>query len=305
MHNMSQSPSHVNRELAHFDAQFLNIHYFKADAKQASSLRGNEPSEIVVMLGGLYRSRLGPKGAGPVIEARPGDILWWPTGTTRIDENDPKHPTYCLALYLDWKQAPVGLPYLIHDHSGIIRILAERLLSLRDYPLPLPPAVTNSYLATILAEFIRQAGLMENSLVAKVARFIEEHMSEPFALNDLARHVGLERHHFGRKYTALTGHSPMHHVRQRRTEHALQMILLDPKRKLKEIAVRIGVRDEYQLRRLLKSHFDLPIRELRKIGKPGVASKTPALTFKNSNLPSPMLACLLGQKRQRPPITTP
>lgn len=292
---MAQKLSAINRELDRFDARFLNIHVFKANsAKRLASPRGGDPSEIVVMLGGLYRAHLAD---GTQIEARPGDILWWPTGTSRVEENDPRHPTYCIALYLHWKRVPVGLPYLIRDHSGIIRVLAERLLSLRDYPLPLPPAVANSYLATILAEFIRQASLMENSLVATTARYIEDHMPEPFTLTDLARHVGLERHHFGRKYAALTGQSPMHHVRQRRAEHALQILLLTPRRKLKEVASRVGVRDEYQLRRLLKAHFNLPIRELRKIGKPGATASLPTVKTKNVNPLSPMLACLLGQNR--------
>jgi AraC-like DNA-binding protein/uncharacterized RmlC-like cupin family protein len=294
-----KATSSIGPDAAPFQARLLTIHLFKADsARRRVTHRGadprEEPCEIVVMLSGIYRAFLGGRRDEP-IEAGPGDVLWWPMGVERIEENDPARPTQCMAIYFDWPAAPVGLPYLVRDRSGTIRLLAERLLSLRDYPLPLPPAVGHSYLAAILAEFVRQAGLAEDSLVARVARYIEEHMFESFTLKELAAHVGLERHHFGRKYAALTGQPPMRHVRQRRAEHALSMILSMPNLNLKDAVGGCGARDAYQLRRLLKTHFGIPIRDLRKLSKAVGSTHPPSPGARGRGTLSPVLASLLGR----------
>jgi AraC-like DNA-binding protein len=258
--------------LRNFRVQFLSIHFFKSPSRYVSTRRSGEPAEVIVMLGGVYRARIVDKDSSKLLEARSGDIVYWPTGAERVEENDPQQPIRCVALYFEWRNPPEGLPFAVRDHEGIVRILAERLLSLRDYPLPLPPAVSNAYLSAILAEYVRLVGLIEDGLVAQVARYTEEHMSEPFALKALASYVGLERHHFGRKYKTLTGQSPMQHVRRRRAEHALGLLMLRPKRSLKDVASRVGIGDEHHLRRLLRVLFGFSIRELRRM-KSGSSDK--------------------------------
>ena len=106
-------------------------------------------------------------------------------------------------------------------------------------------------------------------------------MAESLTLGQLACHVGLEKHHFGRKYKALTGITPMRAVRRRKAEHARRMILSgtllmnDPLLNLRNIAKRVGVRDEHQMSRLLTRYVGGSVRELKRAALKSHRQKKP------------------------------
>ncbi len=257
MHNRAQSWG--------LNAKLLSIHRFTSPAKAVRTRRVDERAELIVITGGVYRAfQPGQRSREPLIEARAGDVVYWPEGCERDEENDPANPTRCVAVYFRWADPMPELPSLVHDNQQLIRMLADTLVAMKDAMPPPPPALRNGYLVGMLAEYARLSRLLVGHLEREVARYAEEHMSEPIRVGELARHFGLGKHHFGRKYKAQTGRTPMADVRRIKAEHARGMLATDTRFHLKEIAPRIGVRDEHQVSRLIKRCIGEPVRELRK-----------------------------------------
>ena len=246
--------------------RFLDIHLYNAPAGHVPSHRIDEPGELIIMLKGIYRAKPDRPADALPFEAKAGDVICWPPGTNRREVRDPQLSIKCFAIYFDWSQPSRDLPFVLRDHHGIIRTLAERLLAVHASPLGIPWTVRDAYLAGILAEYQHlAAAILEKSLVGQVTRYIEDHLAEPFRLTDLARHIGFDKAHFTRKFKSLTRQTPMRYVRHQRALRALGILTLHPTRSLKRIAAYIGVSDELQVRRLLQQYCKVSVRELRKM----------------------------------------
>ena len=243
--------------------RLLGVRFFRTPSHHVASPRFEEYGELIVMLGGIYRAHLAGSRPADRLEAKAGDVLYWPARTKRIEENEPRQPAQCIVISVRWTSPEWALPQMIHDREGIIRILAQRLLLVTDQPGAYPRAVQNAYLSAIIAEHLRLAGLVADDLAMRVARYTEENIAMPFRLAELARHIGLDPHHFGRRYRQLTGITPMQFVRRRRAEYAMGMLLTHPGRPLKDIAPRVGVAEERQLRRLLKRFTGMTVRDMK------------------------------------------
>ncbi len=248
-----------------FRPRFAGVHLFRSSKEGGRSFRANEMAELVVVTHGAYRATLPGRSPAP-LEARVGDVVFWPEGAARTEECDATAPTRCFAIYFRWSNAPRNFPRMVHDHDRVIRLLAERMLVMRDFPEPIPSAVWDSFTGAMLAECLRLDLHFSNDLTVVVSRYIEEHIADPIRVTDLARVVGLDSRYFIRKYKTLTGESPMHHVRRRRVEHAIGMLIMNPGRKLQDVALRVGVGDERHLRQLIARYANTSIRDLRQEG---------------------------------------
>ena len=241
------------------------IYFFKAPERKIRSKCCNETEcQFIVITAGSYKAFIPQEKKD--FTAGPGDVVFWRAGEVRFEENDPYNPTKCFSIYFSWPNPPDSLPHFCYDYNHLISLLAEILLDIKDivYKPDLIKPLSNAYLTTIAAEYIRLTRLNEDELVNKVAKYVEEHMSEPIRLSDLAKYVGLEVHHFGRKYKALTGRTPMYDVKHRKVEHAKGMLILEPRRTLANIAERVGIKDAFRLSRLIKRYTRLTAREIRK-----------------------------------------
>lgn len=246
-----------------FGVELIGAYFFCAPAVQTQSVRRKPPATLIVMQAGVYRARAGDGPDAPGVEARAGDAVFWPAGAYRVETNDGSHPARCVSCQFKWTNPLRSLPPLVHDHDRVLATLANRLVSLHDEPCGLPPAVPNAYLAALIAEYMRLACMNQPELAALVSRFTEEHLAESFGLADLARGVGLNPCHLVRRYRQLTGRTPMDYVRRRRTERAIGMLLNDPRRDPGDIALRVGLPDARQLRRLIRRYAGLTVRDLR------------------------------------------
>jgi|GEM_PF-1153766 len=246
------------------DAKLLSVHLFKGPMARVVSSRSVGDEELMIMLGGQYRARLvNAEGSNALVEARAGDVVYWPIGVARLEESVPGKPMRCIAAYLRWNNTPFRSPVLVRDRERVITILAQRLLTLRHLPVNVPPAVPNGYLAAMLAEVMRDTLSEADMFVGRVARYVDMRLEEPFSLKELAHDIGLDRHHFGRRFKKATGLTPMEYVRRRRADHALNSFLADSRRTPKEVARKVGVRDAYQLRRLLKRYYGISYRDIK------------------------------------------
>ncbi len=245
-------------------ADLVNVYFFRSPARREVSRRKDPVAELVIMLGGTYKARL-VKGDGRWVEAEADEVVYWPAGMERIEENAIANPTECVALFFHWTDPPPDLPLKVRDSSRVIRLLALRLLVLKEDPKKLPAPVWNGFLSAILAEYMRLSMRHDDPLVDQVASYVEYHLSEPFSLQDLAKSVGLNRHYLGRAFKARTGMTPIDYVRRKRVDHALGMLSSDPSFSLKTVARRVGLRDDIQLRRLLQRYTGMGIRTLKKL----------------------------------------
>jgi AraC-like DNA-binding protein len=244
-------------------ARFDSVMFFRGASARIASVRKDAQAELIVMLGGQYQARMPKACGGNTIEARSGDVVFWPENSTRSEENPPDAPPLCICIYFWWPHSPDQLPRIVHDREGLFRNLADRMLSVHNEQSPSARAICNGLLAGLLGEYIHLAGHVPKNLVEYVLRYGDEHMTERTRLDDLAQAIGLNKHHLGRKYKALTGRSLMKDLRQRKVKRAQDLLLIHSNRTLKDVAARTGIGDEHQLSRLLKRHTGLSVRALR------------------------------------------
>jgi AraC-like DNA-binding protein len=250
-------------------AEIRSIHFFTGPDKRVLSRRIREPAQLIVILGGVYLAHVDESGGRRLIRAQAGDVVFWGEGAERTEESVPDRPTRCITLYLNWPGLPAGLPPLIRDSQHVIDFLANRLLALSHDPgrKPRMAVLGEAYLNAMLAEFINLAENKPDSLETIAMRYAEEHMTEAIRLGALARHAGLTPSHFSRTYQQLTGRSPIRDVQQRKAAHARTILLQNPRRGLRDVARRVGVKNEATLSRLLKKHTGVTARDIKRAAK--------------------------------------
>jgi AraC-like DNA-binding protein len=220
-------------------------------------------AELIVMIGGRYQARMHQPGGLASIEAREGDVVCWLENCRRTEEHPPDAPSSCICIYFWWPHPPDHLPLKVHDRDGLIRSLADRLLTVHASQNRPPPSVCNGLLAGLLGEYLHLTGPTPRNLVETIGRYGEEHMAERIQLADLARVMGLNKLYLGRKYKALTGRTLMQDVRRQKVRRAREILNSNPTRTLKDVATRTGIGDENQLSRLLKRYAGISVRALR------------------------------------------
>lgn len=157
----------------------------------------------------------------------------------------------------------------------MIDLLGNRLLALAHEPARKGAlgAEADAYASAILAEFICRARAMENAMLDRVAKYTEEHIRGPIRLADLARCVGLEKNHFGRKYKQLTGRTPIQDVKRRKAAYAKHILLLTPTRTLRSVGSYIGVQNTSTLSRLFTRYAGASVRDIKRAARARDASR--------------------------------
>ncbi len=213
-----------------------------------------------------------PWGKQIHIRAQAGDVVLWPTGACETDESEPGRPLRCIQIFLQWPHRPAWLPIMVHDADHLLDLLAQRLLMLSHNSTRTTTwhHEANAYLAAMAAEFIDLARRYSTDLVAQVMRYTEENMDRHIGLADLARHVGLAKPHFGRKYRQLTGRTPMQDVLRQKAALAKHILLGVPDTNLRYVAQRVGLPDGTKVSRLLKQYAGVSARELKKAARRAV-----------------------------------
>ncbi len=248
-------------------ARLLAIHVFPGPAERVISRKRGGDAQLVVVTGGRYQAHRDIDGTRETVLAGPGDVVFWPSHTERSEESIPGKPLCCISIYLYWPEAPRDLPPRVRDFHYVIHFLAHRLLALSHDPVrkTLMERLGSTYLNAILAEYISLAASSEGDLESIVMNYAEAHMCRRIRLSDLANHVGLTVTHFSRSYKKQTGRSPIRDVQQRKAAHAKMILLQHPRRGLRDVAARVGVRDATTLGRLLKRYTGVTARDIRKL----------------------------------------
>jgi AraC family transcriptional regulator len=81
--------------------------------------------------------------------------------------------------------------------------------------------------------------------------YMEQHMSEPISMEELAHRIGWSQGYFTRSFTRYLGESPSRHLNRMRMEQAARMLLFRTS-SVKEIAASLGFENEHYFSRLFK-----------------------------------------------------
>jgi AraC family transcriptional regulator len=100
------------------------------------------------------------------------------------------------------------------------------------------------------------------SQLARIERFIEEHLDQPISLAALAELVDLSMWHFMRRFNASHGLSPREVITQRRLARA-QKLLSESKLTITEVALEIGMSHSH-FSRSFSRRYGLSPREYRR-----------------------------------------
>jgi AraC-like DNA-binding protein len=110
-----------------------------------------------------------------------------------------------------------------------------------------------------LGKSVRQVGLADSSLthVSRAVRWISEHYSEPFRVEDLARSCGMSTSAFHRNFQAVTALSPIQFQKQIRLQKS-RLLLLTGAGDVATVGYQVGYENTSQFSREYRRQFGLP-----------------------------------------------
>lgn len=252
------------------NVRMLHLGYFTGPANRVfSRTRRSDECQMIVVTGGLYVATVDTPRGRERIRAQAGDVVLWPAHSEDTDESVPNQPLRCVNIFLRWPQPPPDLPFLVRDSDHLVDRLTHRLLAIAHDPAgkALPGDAANACLAAMLVEFVALAHAGADPLLRRVADYTEQNIDRPIRLEELARHVGLEKNHFGRTYKARTGRTPIEDVQRRKALYAKYMLQETPERTLQNLAGYVGVRNAATLSRLLARHAGISARDIKKAAR--------------------------------------
>lgn len=207
--------------------------------------------ELLAMRGG----KLTVDVPGQKLEAGAGDVVFYSSGTPH-EESVKKDATVDL-LYAGFESGPVTLPIILRDADGRIRQLLLWMVDEIDSAYSGKDRLMLFLLRTALLECEKAAIYRVDRFVQRVRFYLKDHLAEQVTLDEIARHVGLSRAHFSRRYHEATGMAPMADLRRIRLE-AVQNLLITTDLPQREIATRTGFTDEHHLAHTFKHFVRVP-----------------------------------------------
>ncbi len=98
--------------------------------------------------------------------------------------------------------------------------------------------------------------LHQDLLILQIQRWLEEHFSDKFRFEDVAREHGMSIRNFMRRFQAATGDKPLHYLQRLRIETA-KGLLSGSRKSIKAISYEVGYDDASFFARLFRQHTGL------------------------------------------------
>jgi len=215
--------------------------------------------EMVVVTHGYEDVRV----PGGRIRAGAGDVVLFKPGQPHEEWSGVEDPLQTYFLSFRWEGDMSDWELSRVDEQGRIRLLSSWLYAERDTSRSGARAAQEAFLHALVREFICMQGRQEDRLVTSVRGFVRQNIGTPLTVDLLARHAGISKFHFIRRYRQLAGHSPMEDVRRIRVGHARDLILTS-NLPLKAIAPMTGLGDEISLYRLFRRYVNITPGQLRR-----------------------------------------
>lgn len=219
--------------------------------------RHDDRNEMIVLVQG--RLHLAYEKDKKLI-AKAGDVLLYPRGCCHEETSDEKNPVEIQFIAFVGEMGDTIC--LTYDHDGKIRLLMKWLIEVNQHGKN--AALQKAYFTAIMEEYrLLSLPSEEDALIRNVRSFMRSHLSAPLILEDIAKHVGMSKYHFARKYKGLCGVSPVKDFRRLRIEE-VGNLLLSTNLPLKAIAPMTGFADEYHLGRVFKETENMSPGAFRK-----------------------------------------
>lgn len=197
------------------------------------------------------------------VRAGVGDVLMFKPGVPHEEWSGAADPLRTYFMDFSWRGDTSGWPLLSVDAEGRLRLLGSWLYDCRDETAAGTREAEKAFFFAIVYEFVRLRRRQEDPMVNSIRGFVRQNIGTPLTVDLLARHAGLSKFHFIRRYRQLTGRSPMEDVRMIRVGHARDMILTSSL-PLKAIAPLAGLGDEISLYRLFRRYLNMTPGHLRR-----------------------------------------
>ncbi len=210
-----------------------------------------ENDELIVVMQGRLETRIG-RGAKRVIAGGPGEALFYPKGEPHEEQALGKgmFESYHVgwisddARVRDW-------PLVLRDRTGRVGQAIRWMYDLSRTPGAAAEETINALMRAIVHELSTGPRTAENEMVVRVQAHVEQHLTEPLELDDLAAVAGMSKFHFSRVFTAATSITPMAYVRDARLRTARTLLQTTPL-PLRTIAEMAGFSDQPQFSRVFK-----------------------------------------------------
>lgn len=239
------------------EPEFLGGGEVKPESGWHMPPHSHQVHELIVVLNGRMRLEI----AGQVLVAEAGDLLLYRAGHVHKEQSDDKAPVN--TFFLVFKAAELALEHFalrLRDSDGRVRQMAAWLV--RDHKAGVPPERQTPLLRALLTETKRLCGTPVDPWLADLRQHMQQKLAGRIYLDDLARHSGMSKFAFVRKFRRLSGTTPMRDLQRMRLNQA-RTLMLTTGMPVKAIAPTVGLGDEYQLSKLFRRHFRLSPREMR------------------------------------------
>jgi AraC-like DNA-binding protein len=194
-----------------------------------------------------------------------GDVLFYRAGCAHEEDAEAGQQFASHFIAFTWPEAPDGIPVLLPDRRGRIRVLVKWLNQEREMQSPVTRAVMHSLLQAILTEALHLWKHPEDELVARLRGHMVRRLRDAVTLDDLAAIACMSRFHVIRKYKALTGVTPMEDLRRIRVQRANELIMTT-NHPIKAIAEEVGFANVFHFSRVFKRFMGVPPGSLRQRG---------------------------------------
>ena len=103
----------------------------------------------------------------------------------------------------------------------------------------------------------------QDTAILQIQQWLEEHFTEKFRFEDMAREHGMSIRNFMRRFQAATGDKPLHYLQRLRIETAKNLLSVTRK-SIKTISYEVGYDDASFFARLFRQHTDLSPNNYRR-----------------------------------------
>jgi AraC-like DNA-binding protein len=231
-----------------------------------------QPGDVALVLSGeAHALRTAPQGRAEILEfLRDGSHTDIPPTLAIGDGGPVAARLLCGRLKVRWPGGllPSAIPAAVTLDAG------DTLVSTSDLSQSAIGAGAAGLLTRIaslmLAAALRRHGQgwelftasANSDPIARAMQFIDRHAARPWTVATLADKVGMGRSNFAARFVAVTGHTPMEMLAERRMQHAVDLLHHDAL-KISEVALRVGYRSEAAFIRRFVEQFGITPGRMR------------------------------------------
>ena len=261
----------------------VSLVFFRGGSMRIEARYANGPWSSTLMHGGSASLRA---AWGPPKEVRWRNASASPTSTLHV------HLGQALLLsaaerLADYDPAHLTVLERPHLHDPVLAEMGRALWRELECPSPAGALYANTaahFLAAHLLRFYSSVGValpepphgrLAPAQLARVADFVQAHLSQNLCLDTLAQHTGFSAYHFARLFRRTTGESPHQYVLRQRVERARQL-LEQSDLPLVEVAFATGFANQSHLTQQFRRQFGVTPSAYRREYAPRVRASRPS-----------------------------